>query len=168
MSEGGLGELGGTNSGRFPKPSALKEITGNPGKGAINNEPVPPAGFPDAPEWLDDIALREWERLMPILEKMGVITMADRNAVAAYCQSYSMYVKAVEDVNRNGFTVEGHRGVTSKNPAVQVQRDSLDQMNRWGAKLGLSPVDRVRLSVAPTDDGDAPDADVLRLLSGGA
>jgi P27 family predicted phage terminase small subunit len=160
--------MGGTNSGRFPKPQSLKEITGNPGKGSIQNEPKPPAGFPDAPEWLDDIALGEWDRLLPILEKMNVVTVADRNAVAAYCQSYSMYVKAVEDINRNGFTVEGHRGVMSKNPAVQVQRDSLDQMNRWGAKLGLSPVDRVRLSVTPTDEEDGPDADVLRLLSGGA
>jgi P27 family predicted phage terminase small subunit len=159
--------MGGANSGRFPKSAALKELAGNPGKGSIQNEPKPPIGYPDAPEWLDDIALGEWNRLNPILDKMGVITMADRNAVAAYCQSYSMYVKAVEDVNRNGFTVEGHRGVSSKNPAVQVQRDSLDQMNRWGAKLGLSPVDRVRLSVAPEGDEDGPGADVLSLLTRG-
>jgi P27 family predicted phage terminase small subunit len=160
--------MGGINSGRFPKPSALKELTGNPGKAPIQNEPKPPSGYPDAPEWLDDIAMAEWNRLMPILDKMNVITLADRNAVAAYCQSYSMYVKAVEDISRNGFTVEGHRGVMSKNPAVQVQRDSLDQMNRWGAKLGLSPVDRVRLSVTPDDAEDGPDASVLSLLSGGA
>lgn len=160
--------MGGVNSGRLPKPSALKALAGNPGQRELQNEPKPPAGYPDAPEWLDDVALTEWHRLTPILEKMGVVTVADRNAVAAYCQSYSLYVKAVEDISRNGFTVEGHRGVMSKNPAVQVQRDSLDQMGRWGAKLGLSPVDRVRLSVTPDDGEGGPDADVLQLLSGGA
>ncbi|MFE1095896.1 phage terminase small subunit P27 family [Streptomyces smyrnaeus] len=160
--------MGNTNSGRPRKPAAIKELEGNPGKREIQNEPTPPNGIPNPPEWLEGMALDEWHRLMPILEKMGVVTVADRDAVSAYCVSYETFVKATKELSSSGIVVESYRGGIAKNPALQVQRDALEQMNKWGAKLGLTPADRARLAVAPTDDAGGPDAAVLSLLSGGA
>ncbi|MFI6609292.1 phage terminase small subunit P27 family [Streptomyces sp. NPDC050507] len=154
--------------GRPPKPTAVKRLEGNPGGRPLNeSEPRPPAGVPDPPEWLSETALEEWRRLVPLLVKMRVLTMADRNALAAYCESYSQFVAATLAVRDGGVLVDSYRGGVAKNPAVQVARDALEQMNRWGAKFGLSPADRARLSVDEAPDEDH-DADVLRLLSGGA
>jgi P27 family predicted phage terminase small subunit len=154
--------------GRPPKPASIKELSGNPGQRAIQNEPKPVAGIPPAPKWLKGDALKQWKKVMPILDGMGVITMADEDAVAAYCVAYAQFVKATEDIEANGIVVDSYRGGVARNPAIQVQTGALDQMNKWGSKLGLSPVDRARLSVTPEGDQDGPGADVLSLLTGGA
>ena len=40
-------------AGRKPKPTAMKELEGNPGKRKLNKkEPMPGKGMPDCPKWL--------------------------------------------------------------------------------------------------------------------
>ena len=47
--------------GRKPKPTLMKQLNGNPGKRPLNDrEPVPPAGTPTPPDYLDDVARQEW------------------------------------------------------------------------------------------------------------
>ena len=51
-------------AGRKPKPTAMKELEGNPGKRKLNKkEPVPGKGMPDCPKWLLPDAQEEWKRL---------------------------------------------------------------------------------------------------------
>jgi hypothetical protein len=46
--------------GRKPKPTFLKVLDGNPGKRPLNDqEPRPPQGIPDRPDWLDAEAQAE-------------------------------------------------------------------------------------------------------------
>jgi len=144
----------------------LKALAGNPGKRPLPVEPQAPEGIPDAPEWLSPPALDEWRRLVPILVGMGVLTLADGNALAMYCEAFALYVAAAREVAASGVLVDSYRGGVAKNPAIQVARDAADQCARWGAKLGLSPVDRARLAVAPPDQSSGVD-DVYALLSGG-
>ena len=67
--------------GRKPKPTALKLLEGNPGKRPLNGrEPVPPRAALKCPAWLLPEAKKEWKRLAPALEAMGVLTMADLTA----------------------------------------------------------------------------------------
>ena len=76
--------------GRKPKPTVLKILEGNPGKRPINeNEPIPPKGTVKCPTWLEPEAKKEWKRLAPSLEAMGVLTQADLTAFAGYCQAFS-------------------------------------------------------------------------------
>ena len=68
-------------AGRKPKPTALKILEGKPGKRPLNkNEPNPPKGNIKCPTWLLPEAKKEWKRLAPSLEAMGVLTMADLTA----------------------------------------------------------------------------------------
>ena len=72
--------------GRKPKPTALKLIEGNPGKRPINgHEPKPPASKPTCPSHLSPTAKAEWKRLAEALHRIGLLTQADRTALAAYC-----------------------------------------------------------------------------------
>ena len=49
-------------AGRKPKPTAIKELEGNPGKRKLNNkEPKPDKGMPVCPEWLPPEAKAEWK-----------------------------------------------------------------------------------------------------------
>ena len=71
--------------GRKPKPTAIKELEGNPGKRELNqNEPKPEKKAPRCPTWLEAEAKKEWKRLAKQLEQLGILTevdMADRKSV---------------------------------------------------------------------------------------
>ena len=50
--------------GRKPKPTAMKELEGNPGKHPMNtSEPKPNKKAPACPKWLEPEAKKEWRRL---------------------------------------------------------------------------------------------------------
>lgn len=76
-------------AGRPPIPTALKLVSGNPGKRPLSEkEPAPAASPSQAPKDLGGDALACWKRLFPILTNMGVMTVADREALAETCRCY--------------------------------------------------------------------------------
>ena len=69
--------------GRKPKPTALKELEGNPGGRPLNhNEPKPAKKAPRCPSWLEDEAKKEWKRMGKVLEAGS----ADRNGYGCLCR----------------------------------------------------------------------------------
>ena len=83
--------------GRKPTPTGLKLIKGNPGRRPINQgEPtIETIQIPKPPAHIAGIALTEWDRVAPILYNCGVLTELDVAALAAYCQSFSIYTQAL-------------------------------------------------------------------------
>ena len=68
--------------GRKPKPTAVKQLEGNPGKRQLNaNEPKPAARAPSCPKWLEDDAKKEWRRLAKQMEQLGILTEVDMAAL---------------------------------------------------------------------------------------
>lgn len=133
--------------GRPPKPTRLKIINGNPGKRRLpENEPQPVEGLPTRPEWLSPEAKREWTRLVKALPE-ELLTQADRMVLAAYCQNWADYVDAVKDLAQNGWSYRSESGYEASRPAVTKMHKALEKLMSLGAKLGLSPSDRVRLAV---------------------
>jgi P27 family predicted phage terminase small subunit len=81
--------------GRPPKPTALKELQGNPGKRRLNrDEPHFGVEGLTCPRWLNAEARREWRRAARLLREQRVVTAADRGALAAYCLSYARWQQA--------------------------------------------------------------------------
>src|SRR5436190_23419009 len=62
-------------------PSSLEPALGNPGKGAISHEPVPPAGedLLTPPDFLDERAVDEWNRIAPLLAQLTEVGKACLN-----------------------------------------------------------------------------------------
>ena len=76
--------------GRKPRPTHLKILEGNPGKRSLTkNEPKPRPVNPTQPDWLLREAKAEWRRVVPELERMGLLTTVDRAALATYCQAWA-------------------------------------------------------------------------------
>lgn len=75
--------------GPLPKPTALKLLEGNPGKRALNlSDGVNPrVEIPSPPRHLGQEARKEWKRITPLLEELGLISGLDRAALALYCQA---------------------------------------------------------------------------------
>ena len=64
-------------AGRKPKPTAIKELEGNPGKRKLNKkEPKPDKEMPVCPEWLLPEAKAEWERLCEKLSDSWISSLS--------------------------------------------------------------------------------------------
>ena len=135
--------------GRKPKPTTLKILNGNPGRRPLNaREPLAPAEVPDCPDFLDEEAKAEWFRMAKILLDMGLLTRADRAALAAYCTAYSRWVTAERQVQRLGTIVKSpEKNFPMKSPYLTVADQALETMRKFMVEFGLTPSSRSRIRV---------------------
>jgi P27 family predicted phage terminase small subunit len=111
-----------------------------PGKRGYNQaEPVPPAGLPDCPPHLSEVAQAEWARIAQALYDMGVLTLVDRAALAAYCQAYGRWVEAEEKLKETPVMLKTPSGYVQQSPWLSVSNKQLELMGRYMAELGITP-----------------------------
>ena len=153
--------------GRKPKPTALKILEGNPGKRPLNeNEPIPPKGSVKCPSWLEPEAKKEWKRLAPSLEAMGVLTQVDLTAFAGYCQAYARWREAEEFLTQHGSIFKTPSGYVQQVPQVSIAQQNLKIMQSFCSEFGLTPATRARIIAAgggkEVDISDDPMEQILR------
>lgn len=107
-----------------------------------------------APDWLDEYATEEWDRIIPLVEELKIKEL-DRGLLATYCQTYSNYKNATLKLKEQGMVVETERG-TKLSSYYTVQRDSVNTMNSICPKLGLTVESRLKI-LAPTEDTTVSD-----------
>lgn len=153
-----------------PKPTKLKILEGNPGKRPLNeNEPIPQSIAPECPDWLLAEAKKEWKRLAPELEKLGLFTGIDRVAFECYCQSYAKWKKAEIFLKKHGMTIkipqkdEFGKVVSiqvKKFPEVSIANECLKQIRAFASEFGLTPSSRGRIFLP----SEIPDKEFEALL----
>jgi P27 family predicted phage terminase small subunit len=146
--------------GRKPKPSARRELEGNPGHRPINaDEPTPPTptdAFDTPPPELDGhpVAIDEWARLAPMLRKARQVTDADRGALLALCLEWARYIDATKKVQTLGMVVKAPSGYPMPNPFLAITTRALAGCLKLWPELGLTPSSRSRVTTTPAPDGD--------------
>ena len=151
--------------GRKPKPTALKALEGNPGRRPLNEkEPTPPKIDIKCPTWLLPEAKKEWKRLAPSLEAMGVLTMADMTAFSGYCQAYARWKEAEEFITEHGTLVRTPSGYWQQVPQVSIAQTNQKIMLRFCEQFGLTPSARSRIIAG---EGSVDPADEMERLLGG-
>lgn len=141
--------------GRPPKPTALKLLEGNPGRRPLNTaEPKPRPMVPTCPQWLDLEAKREWKRISRELDRVGLLTLVDRAALAGYCQAWSRWREAEQVLSSHGLTFETPNGYIQQRPEVSIAQKSLQLVAKFCTEFGLTPSARTRLSAPGVDDGE--------------
>lgn len=157
-------------AGRKPVPTNLKILHGNPGKRPLpKNEPKPAPIAPKCPSWLHKDAKKEWKRVAPQLERLGLLTQLDMVALAGYCQSYARYKEAEEFLTKRGTTyalwerdasgaiMYDDRGqpilrYMQQWPQVSISNKALQQVRAFCSEFGFTPSARGRMSVPGAED----------------
>jgi len=139
--------------GRKPTPTPLKILHGNPGKRPLpTDEPQPRQGDVTCPEHLDEEAKKEWARMSAELEPLGLLTVVDRAALAAYCQLYSQSIALGDLVKKLGAALFDNSTTPPTpypNPFIAALNRTLKTMHAFISEFGLSPASRTRIHVAP-------------------
>ena len=150
--------------GRKPKPTAVKQLAGNPGKRPLNDrEPQfrAPDAAPYAPRFLNEPGKAEWRRIVGLLLEAGVYTEVDRAALALYCQAWGRWVIAEQQIERTGGEVlETDKGNMYQNPWRYEANKAWSYVLKAATEFGMTPSARTRVR-AHVGDGEPTFADQL-------
>ena len=139
--------------GRKPKPKELKKLSGS----RWYDENVPDAdGKPMMPSDMTDEAKREWRYIVPLLDDKGILDKTDRFVLESYCESVAKARRARDILNREmvQLAYQNAAGNWFKNPYVLIEKDARADAMKYAGLLGLSPVDRGKLSVPEKKQDD--------------
>lgn len=141
--------------GPAPKPSHLKAVAGNPGHRPLNKrEPAPEIIAPPRPAHLAHEAAAEWDRIVPILIGLKLLSEVDGAALALYCQSYARWQQAEAKIAElrakggDGLLIKAPSGYPIQNPYLAVANRAMEDCHKYLQAFGLSPASRSRVSVA--------------------
>lgn len=119
-----------------------------------------PPSEPDCPDWLSDEAKAEWVRIVPTLVGLVCVHRIDRSLLAAYCETWADYHRAVVELAEEGewYETATESGIIRRlHPMVQVRKEARDGILKLGSKLGLSPSARTGLNIGkPPSAEDDP------------
>ena len=128
--------------GRTAKPAALKLLEGrgdgrDSGGRTVTTGPgfrrVPPA----KPGWLSPEASAEWDRVVPELQRLELLSSVQQAPLAAYCESVSRHRAACEALRHQGLTIEAKQGELP-NPLVGIVRQEAAAILKFAAHWGLT------------------------------
>lgn len=151
--------------GRKPKPTQMHILNGNPSKirleDRISNEvkmkEYQPGEYPNAPEWLDEIAKDEWNRVAPMLANSKLMTEADTKALEAYCKCWSRYIEAEKQMDELGSTIfqpNQKSKYIQQLPQVAIAQKYLKLCKDFMTEFGLTPSSRGRMQLPGEQDED--------------
>jgi P27 family predicted phage terminase small subunit len=146
------GEKVARKGGRIPRPTTLKIMAGVQNCRINRNEPKAPPGRPDPQAELGVVARAEWDRIIPMLESMNVLTKADGAILALYCTNIQHWFEAEQDLKENGLTTETITGHLKPSPYLQIANKAMDNMRRCLIEFGLTPASRSSVKAAPAED----------------
>jgi len=148
-----------------PTPTAIKLARGT-ARSRRNDEPQPPADKIVMPKHLGKVAQAKWAELLPLLEAVRVMTDADVEALARYCDTYEWWLATRAILKKDGCTYPilndgGEVKYIAQRPEVSIAHKLATQLRQLEQDFGLNPSARSSLSVAPEKPSTDEDAAIL-------
>ena len=72
------------------------------------------------------------------MESIGVLEEADRENLGLLKTQYELYIRALDDIEKNGLTYTDKSGRSHTNPAFSVQRSAMQNITALLRELSIS------------------------------
>lgn len=147
--------------GRGRKPQEMQRgnitvLDGNKRKSEEESVTVGKDQLKRAPDWLtDNIAKKEWKRLITELDKIDIVGNLDKNNLGAYCNAFSRYIQVTKELAGAPLCIEKitRTGtVIVKNPLLDIQKMYAEEMRKFAALCGLTIDSRLKAAVTKTTE----------------
>jgi P27 family predicted phage terminase small subunit len=137
-----------------PKPPKLKLLQGNAGHRPISEAPSVPPAIPKPPKYLSAAARREWRRIGPLLKANGLISHADREMFARWCQTVAKIAEYEQQLAKEPVTLVAQSGYKMPHPLHALIASLSKQLVGLSDRFGLNPRARAvaRVELEPERD----------------
>lgn len=156
-----------------PEPSDVKKAKGTyRADRAARNEVKAKPGVPKCPAFLKGEARKEWARVVPQLEQLGILSELDQGRLADYCAAHGLAVDATRKYSSRGkdgglmVTINGSQRV--KNPLIKIAQEARAQARLLAQEFGLTPSARSRISAPDKDQALADSNERIKNNASGA
>jgi P27 family predicted phage terminase small subunit len=114
------------------------------------------------PLHLGEVAKEKWKDILPLLQAVKVMSRADVEALARYCDTYEWWISTRAVLKKDGDTYPilndaGEIKYIAQRPEVSIAHKLAAQLRQLESDFGLSPAARSSLKVEP----DATEESVL-------
>lgn len=96
------------------------------------------------PMFLTGEALKEWNRVIPLLKNDVPISELDYSLIASYCVAVGTVIECQNDINKRGVII-AESG--KSNPSVRMQSQAIKDMRMLANSLGMSLDSRMKLAL---------------------
>jgi len=96
----------------------------------------------DPPESLNEVAQKEWVRLVHELHAAKLMADTYRTALEVYCVTYSNWVKYVKQLETEDHVIMTQHNNLIQNPLVGMANKAAILMHKYLTELGLTPGSR--------------------------
>jgi P27 family predicted phage terminase small subunit len=162
----------GKKPGPLPTPTNVVALRGNPSgltdeelaERRAAEEAIPARPLrPKAPEYLSPYAREGWDRIVPALEHLGLLTELDGLALEMGCNAYAACRYALDEMRpkKSDGSPDGrmkrlevtdvdlsHRGNTKRSSAFAAYMQASRDFRSWCIEFGLTPSARASLRPA--------------------
>jgi P27 family predicted phage terminase small subunit len=151
--------------GPAPVPTKIKIARGTV-RARNKAEPQPPSSGVAMPGHLGEVAAARWNELLPLLQAVRVMTDADVEALARYCDTYEWWLATRAILKEQGCTYPilndgGEIKYIAQRPEVSIANKLAQQLRQLEQDFGLNPSARSSLSVQPDKPATDEDAAIL-------
>jgi P27 family predicted phage terminase small subunit len=145
--------------GPIPLSDNVRRLRGTKGRRS-SARPTPVRAAPSPPKWLSAEARAEWRRVVPELERLGLLARLDRAVLTEFCSTWAHWVSVSRLLDTSTATApdpthpdRASRGVR-KHPMWSSYCTLSSLLSSLAKELGLSPNARARMVVPETDSPD--------------
>ncbi len=156
--------------GRRAKPIDLHLLEGNKNRKTkkeiearkkVEEAITPGADKVNPPKWLSKEAKEEFKRISGELMPLKLITNADINAIARYCDAYIDYKLCTKIIEEEGLMVEytNKSGGTNRvpHPLLAKKKQLHDQMLKLEGEFGLTAAARAKIAIPRKEEKEPTD-----------
>lgn len=99
------------------------------------------------PSYLDDVAKKEWKRILKVIENENIeFNAKDLKVLEGYCTSYSNWIMFEEKAKEAGYLIFSSTGYPQQHPYCQLAKNAQTQYLNFMKELGLTPAARARIN----------------------
>jgi P27 family predicted phage terminase small subunit len=103
------------------------------------------------PAWLNDVAKKEFKRIVKEMHDLEILTNVDVDALALYCDAYASYIECTRIIDEEGMMVEYTNKAAETNkvphPLLTKKKQLAEQMKALATEMGLTPASRAKLAM---------------------
>lgn len=127
--------------------------------------------YPEPPEYLDEIGVREWDIIVPGLQAANVLSRIDLSLVAMYCNEIATYVdcqRKMREQNSRVMVIKDDNGkikYAQQVPFQKIANEALEKALKLAAEFGLTPSARTRIGTIKESEEHDPVAELLKSIS---